>query len=1127
MNRAGAIAGPLAGLGMGMMGLDPISLGLKAGMGAYGAGGGLMGGAAAGLGVAAAAAIPMAAMSYAGGQVMAGAGQQQNFNSNMRSAFGFNQPFGQGFSTSQMGAIGSDIRGMAGQVGGGGEMSSFRELASLATNMGRMGMGTGIRDVQQFRQKFTEMVQTVKTIATELGTSLEQAQQAMAAMRGSGVFRNADQVKMATQMRNYSVAGGVATAELTSMASIGSQISRSVGGRGNAGAFAGMRTLGTIGSALQQGVLSDEDIYNATGMYGAEGRQALATRQMENSAGFLKSNKGRYFLASIAGANGQLDAGSVSSWMGGGMDVEETRGQAHKNLRGIGRANFIRNEGRLRGAAMEKFGGLMPAMAMQQWAQGKGVDINNMGDREMLFASRQLGMGMDEMEATLKEARNLPALMNSQQTEQQIDQSLRQVATRRRSQGIEGMKRQFEQAKEKVQGGLQQLGADFYTQTSDMMERWINKMSGTYVNDISRDAIAAYKQSGSLQELSAKTGLGRGNRFGSSRGGGTGGGAAEGFFGGGLMNFGKTDYDRVVEAGFADKFDAARMARPGQKQERALQSAVGFMNDFYTNMANPSLSGGSAYSAGFQDKLREAYAGGIGGKKGLDRANALQSFLETESFKGNTEARSALLQLQNAPDSQKGAIALGIEKSGKISTGSLISNGAGNIPSLFSGSYASRGEQAEAAGGILGRSKGPTGTDLVADATLFLNPITAVLGLAKGAVDAVGYVRDKAKRQKAGEFMLSGAGKDFTRALASGSDKEVEAAYRKVQDQYTDIQGQADADPTEMKRLQMMYAAAKVTRRAQQSGKSVFDKGIIDSTAKELHIDSDDLGSALTSIGRGFDEQRATNIRSIARSEGGRARSRAAEIAAAGFGSGSKLPADVRSYMQENEALSGLTGSESGTGLDVAEQREQTAFGLRQKRNMSYWGMDKASLLSDAKAKEAMGLFGLGQEERGVLSEKSRVFGQMRRGGVQGAVLQTLGLGVNRENLGMLKSGGAGAISALLDKAGLGDNADLHGELSAALGAGNKDEQARLLSRIQRGESAGGQALQDERKKQSEAEQRDKNPILDSMDKTLTQILEAANKTKDNTDGIKSNTTPHDNDDGSGTKDAPQAGQGK
>jgi hypothetical protein len=83
-NRAQAVGAPLFQGAMGMLGLDPVSLGLRGAMGAFGSGAGVLGAGAAGLGVAAASAIPMAAMGYAGSQVYAGMGQQQALNQTLR-----------------------------------------------------------------------------------------------------------------------------------------------------------------------------------------------------------------------------------------------------------------------------------------------------------------------------------------------------------------------------------------------------------------------------------------------------------------------------------------------------------------------------------------------------------------------------------------------------------------------------------------------------------------------------------------------------------------------------------------------------------------------------------------------------------------------------------------------------------------------------------------------------------------------------------------------------------------------------------------------------------------------------------------------------------------------------------
>jgi hypothetical protein len=452
-NRAQAVGAPLFQGAMGMLGLDPVSLGLRGAMGAFGSGAGVLGAGAAGLGVAAASAIPMAAMGYAGSQVYAGMGQQQALNQTLRQNFSFQRPGGQGFDSAQMAQIGGTMREMTHQFGPGGEVMGFRELTTLAGKMGQMGMAQGVRDVQEFGRKFKEMVSTLKTMAHDLGTTLEGALEFANAAKGSGVFGMRGAARFGADVRATAAAGGLALSEVTGAANIGAQISRSVGGLGRQGAGAGMRTIGQIGTAQQLGIISDEDIYNATGLSGAEGRQAYATSQMERTASFLRGGRGRRLLASVAGRDGSLNEDAVMQLMSGGMTIGETMRRDQQNLSRVGRANFIRNEGRLRGAAMERFGGFLPALQLQEWAQGKGIDINEMDDRSMLFAQRQLGMGRDEMDVAVRMVNNMPRIMQEMRQRGADDRYSRQVSEQQGLRGIEGVKRRFEQAREKIQGG--------------------------------------------------------------------------------------------------------------------------------------------------------------------------------------------------------------------------------------------------------------------------------------------------------------------------------------------------------------------------------------------------------------------------------------------------------------------------------------------------------------------------------------------------------------------------------------------------------------------------------------------------------------------------------------------------
>lgn len=414
------------------------------------------------------------------GQMAYGAQQQQMLDVNMRQSYRFPNSFGgRGFTQNDTALIGSSLRQMSHQRGPGGEMASFEELGQLASNMGRMGMAEGVRSVKDFNEKFKQMLNSVKTIATELGTSLEEAQKVMASMKGSGIFRN--QGQFAGAIRSGALAGNMSTAEMSSAALMGAQISRSIGGLGRSGAYAGINTLSNIGAATQSGVMSEEDIYNTTGLTGAEGRQAMAQNMMGIDARFFSGKLGRRVLASIAGKGGSVNHDDVMSYMAGGVGTGDTMGMAHRNLGKIGRADFIRNEGRLRGEAMREFGGLGAAVVARNWLQGRGMDMNEMDDRSMLFFQRKFNVGRDEADNIIKMARNLDTIMAQRQNSAENDRYMKNLDQADRGAKPEEIAKRLEMARNEVNDGLRELGASFYKSMSTSINEFVGKLSGEYV----------------------------------------------------------------------------------------------------------------------------------------------------------------------------------------------------------------------------------------------------------------------------------------------------------------------------------------------------------------------------------------------------------------------------------------------------------------------------------------------------------------------------------------------------------------------------------------------------------------------------------------------------------------------
>lgn len=570
MSRGAAIGSPMLSGAAGMLGLDPLSLGFKAGGAAYSSGMvGLAGAAGVGMGVMGGAAIAGLGIQYAGGQMMQGAQQQMQLNQGLRQNYNFmNAQGGMGFTTNQGNQIGGAIRSMSHEVGPGGEHHGFDELSRIATNLGRMGGAQNVRTVDDFKAKFKETLETLKKVSHDLGTSLEDAMKTIQSMKGTGIFKAADQIKMAGDMRSTAMAGGMAMSEVTGMASIGSQISRAIGGRGISGANAGVRTIGQIGSATAVGALTEEDIYNATGQHGAEGRQALGAAQLQQSARFMSSSKGRYFLASISGKNGQLDQDSVDEWMSGGnMSTGRTAEMAHHNLGKVGRANFIRNEGRLRGEALSQFGGLAQSMALKQWMGSRGIDPSNMDDRAMLGFQRFTGMGRDEADVAIKQINHLPEIMQHQRDIQRglgyADAQQRQRANT----GIAGIQKTVDHWKEGVNSKLQGAGAGALKAGSGTIESLYNQYSGIHVEAPSEGLAEFSENIGHSTDSAAVrrefrrtlgSGSGRGGLNAATLANGAAGRALRAARAGGgaaMVNAGKASSDAIMMASIGAVFD--------------------------------------------------------------------------------------------------------------------------------------------------------------------------------------------------------------------------------------------------------------------------------------------------------------------------------------------------------------------------------------------------------------------------------------------------------------------------------------------------------------------------------------------------------------------------------------------
>lgn len=1106
MNTGSAIGGPAAMLGLGLMGLDPLSMGLRAGVGAAGAGFGMGGAAMAGAAVGGGMALGLGAVSYMGNQVMQGMQQGQQFNNAMRSGYSFFNPAGQhgrGFSDTDIRSIGGSMRGMAGE-GGFTELGpSFNELGRLASNMGRMGLADGVRNAKEFTEKFREMMKSVKTIAQDMGTTLEEAQKMMASMKGSGIFKN--QAGVGNAIRGASVAGGLATTEVTGMMNVGSQISRMFGGTGRQGAMGGIKAIEQVGMAVQTGALSEEDIYQATGLTGAEGRQAMAQQNMMQTGSFLKSSKGRWLLASLAGKNGALDQGSVNDFLTGGMSVNDTRNAAHRNLAGVGRANFIRNEGRLRGSVMEEFGGMAPAMAMMGWAQGKGIDVHSMGDREMLFMQRQLGMGRDEMDSMMKMVRKMPEMLQHRRESMQEDMGAREHGLRAQNSGIEGVKRKLEAARDKVNNEMQKAGQDILNVATDKIAEWGNRMAGTYEEHIISGVREAHKVAmmGGREGASARGNLlGTGGSFGSGMG-----------LGGPRENFSQSRYrDHVQDLQFS-----ARLGTAGSMSSE-MSGLVGSNKTALMKAYADELGGlgGEDRMAAFKrhfgkdtemgkrfrsmdQREQAAFMQQMEGEIGLKNGRLSETFqvpglpdmvgggaLRTEAQRTEALGRSTLGLGQSGAARASGAVGGALGSAGGFLGGSLgmgvgtfLGNKLGGLGGQMIEEWNGNAKAARAAGGMLDSAEGRrTAFDVLSGAAggqeRLLANIANIKGLAaeRGGMDKL----TDEERGQLGFYNAVGMAADLNKAISAkgGVDKLSSADWDKLIATKKRQVSEMGGDPSTVTRESIQQQASGVTGAAAEQRKAVIQQ-------------------LATQVGRDSkQEMQALRAGGIAKLVGVRTGSD-------GRGAGGTvvdtlmLTDDARNKLLKQGGQGAVQAAEMALavqqmGLDAGRAtspEEQAA--LINKMHAAGGDLYEKMAGMDVKGLRALGSQLAGTQVGGQASEMimrgQAIEGSKRKMGAAGAIAAQLGLQFGADELRGLKGKDAGgAAAALAARLGVGGDENfvksLEESIAAASQKGGGVKGGALLARAMAGAS---EETKKKLEEQAKSQQSPEEKIIDKI----------------------------------------------
>lgn len=330
---AGTAAAFLPMLGGSFSALTPFTDPFSMAMGGWGLGGRMGLGMMGKLGMGAlGAGIPLMAMHAASSGLQSfvhGAQQQQHIQTTLGQNFNFFNPNargGQGFSRDDAQAIGDQIRQLAHVPE---LMTSVSELTKMIPKLKHIGMMQGVKDAAEFNSRFKEAIYTIRDVSKMLGTTMEEASKFFAQSRGAGFFGRQDQLRNVMNAQFTSGITGMSMGSVMQMQRAGADMGTAMGGSRRLGATAVTNTAQLLGSAIQEGRLSEEAMSDLTGMEGAEGVQAGAQQMTQMMVQLSQTPMGRLVIAGLMKRDEKgkavLDQEKVKAFKSGKLSVDKLK----------------------------------------------------------------------------------------------------------------------------------------------------------------------------------------------------------------------------------------------------------------------------------------------------------------------------------------------------------------------------------------------------------------------------------------------------------------------------------------------------------------------------------------------------------------------------------------------------------------------------------------------------------------------------------------------------------------------------------------------------------------------------------------------------------------------------------
>ena len=427
-------------------------------------------------------------------------GMQQQFATNrmLEQQFQHVRPGGRGFTPTQQLQIGAGMQQMAGQT----PFVGMGELTQVMQQGSQMGQFSGVRDVQGVMRKTRELLKNWQDIAVELNTTLSEAGKIAGQLQQMGIFRSGQQAQALRQMGGMAAVTGIGVTQQAQMGALGAQMAPQMFGQGvgvrAAGAQAMQSQVQAVGAAAQFGVISQEQIFEATGQTGMAGQAALAQRMNQGAARFMKRGRGKVTMAAFVDPDTmQIDDAAVQRFMSGNMNLGEIQRRAGQNTAKMGYVKWSANRARMSAEFTAETGGLGHLALMRSYL-GEGVMEDT--ERSRLILSRKTGMSQSEIDPMMNMLRELPMMQNRMRNEMRMVGKQREQSQRWNQYGPQAqLEKQKQKLRDAVLGPIDELRSGLQQAFTEAVEGEINQAMGVnqkFVSEATRDAYTASVRGG-------------------------------------------------------------------------------------------------------------------------------------------------------------------------------------------------------------------------------------------------------------------------------------------------------------------------------------------------------------------------------------------------------------------------------------------------------------------------------------------------------------------------------------------------------------------------------------------------------------------------------------------------------